>query len=386
MKNFVAAIFCLLVVQPIQSSEPTYNGHPLSEWLVLDLKSQASAENAIRQIGTNGIPTLIDILGAKESNKRKVLAKLDNEELKQEFSSKDSNLADLRNLAVNGFGILGANAESAVPQITKLFYDQETRFEATRALIRVGPRGFSVLTNALADEDSSVRNPLIWVIGQEGGDPKVVTQLLIKSLKDSDVVNQGNTATFLADRDPAIAIPALIALLDENHTNFVTVIGAAKGLSSYGAAAKAAAPILLSIYTNTWDVELIWALKAIDMETAAKAEEFLVNSGPLSSARSGYTITMLPNGKELIVGGYIHTEFPTIKNRYLSSVELLDPTTGKWTETGEMNSARYDHTATLLPDGKVLVTGGYDRAYGKTLSSKALYDPAAEKWTVITNK
>jgi hypothetical protein len=187
-------------------------------------------------------------------------------------------------------------------------------------------------------------------------------------------------------------------LLDEDK-NFAVIEGACRALSSYGPAAKVAVPKLLSLYTNAVvqgdkatvsTMQLMWALKAIDMEAAAKAEAFLINSGPLNDARSGYTRTLLPNGKELIVGGYIHTEIPTVNNRYLSSAELYDPVTRKWTETGEMNTARYDHKATLLPDGKILVEGGYGshppNVARRTLSSVELYDPAAGTWTVITNK
>ena len=57
----------------------------------------------------------------------------------------------------------------------------------------------------------------------------------------------------------------------------------------------------------------------------------------------------------------------------LTSAELYDPASGSWTATGSLNTARYFHTATLLPNGKVLVAGGYDNS--GVLTSAELYDP-----------
>ena len=120
------------------------------------------------------------------------------------------------------------------------------------------------------------------------------------------------------------------------------------------------------------------------METAAQAEAFLVNRGPLG-ASFGYTTTLLPNGKELIAGGFLQTTIPIKKDYVFSGADLLDPITGKWTKTGSMNVARYFHLAVLLPNGKVLVTGGADLSVdGKVryLSSAELYDPTTGKWTI----
>jgi hypothetical protein len=219
-------------------------------------------------------------------------------------------------------------------------------------------------------------------------DSNAIARIMIAALKDPDMVNRTTAIRYLGGKNPAVAIPALLPLLDNPKDYDYAVIGLS--LSSYGAAAKVAVPKLLSLYTNHWNIELMWALKAIDMEAAAQAEQLMVNSGPLNNARKGYTRTKLANGLELIAGGYIHTEIPTVNNRELSRAELLDPKTGKWTETGEMNTARDGHTATLLPNGKVLVEGGYGSGViGKkppVLSSKELYDPATGTWTAITNK
>ena len=94
-------------------------------------------------------------------------------------------------------------------------------------------------------------------------------------------------------------------------------------------------------------------------------------TGSLKTARSGHTATLLPNGKVLVAGG-------TQTGSSLVSAELYDPATGTWSTTGILNTARTEHTATLLPNGKVLVAGGLN---GVSLASAELYDPAIGTWT-----
>jgi hypothetical protein len=74
--------------------------------------------------------------------------------------------------------------------------------------------------------------------------------------------------------------------------------------------------------------------------------------------------TLLPNGKVLVSGGY--------NGGYLSSAELYDPASGSWIATGSLNTAREFHTATLLSNSKVLVVGGSGTS--GTLASTELYD------------
>jgi hypothetical protein len=62
-------------------------------------------------------------------------------------------------------------------------------------------------------------------------------------------------------------------------------------------------------------------------------------------------IVLLPDGKVLVAGGFNLSET-------LSSAELYDPASGTWAVTGNLTLGRYYHTASLLPDGKVLVAGG----------------------------
>jgi hypothetical protein len=103
------------------------------------------------------------------------------------------------------------------------------------------------------------------------------------------------------------------------------------------------------------------------------AELYNSNTGTFSTTGSMVvggrylsTTNLLSNGKVLIAGGSSNSD--------QSSAELYDPSTGLFSATGSMNSIRRYHAGTLLPNGKVLVTGGYASS-GSPLSSAELYDP-----------
>ena len=98
-------------------------------------------------------------------------------------------------------------------------------------------------------------------------------------------------------------------------------------------------------------------------------------TGSLNTARYLHTATLLPNGMVLVAGGL------DSGLNALDSAELYDPASGTWTLTGSLNTARVAHTATLLPNGMVLVAGGFDTGLN-ALDSAELYDPASGTWTV----
>jgi N-acetylneuraminic acid mutarotase len=107
------------------------------------------------------------------------------------------------------------------------------------------------------------------------------------------------------------------------------------------------------------------------------------SAGTMNSARYYHTATLLANGMVLVAAGVNESNLPT-------SAELYDPATGSWTATSDLITARYiagenvgSHTATLLPNGKVLVAGGLDiedNAFN-TLATAELYDPATGQWS-----
>lgn len=100
-------------------------------------------------------------------------------------------------------------------------------------------------------------------------------------------------------------------------------------------------------------------------------------TGPLNVARHLHTATRLPDGRVLVTGGRSGDGL----SGALDSVELYDPATGTWSLGPPMSVPRVLHTATPLLDGRVLVTGGTSDQQGGALASAELFDPAAQAWS-----
>ncbi len=96
-------------------------------------------------------------------------------------------------------------------------------------------------------------------------------------------------------------------------------------------------------------------------------------TGGMTEARSGQTATLLPDGRVLVAGGRIGSNPGLSAN----SAELYDPGSGTWSATGSMHDGRDSHTATLLQNGTVLVAGGMENQ----LATAELYDPSSGTWT-----
>ena len=133
-------------------------------------------------------------------------------------------------------------------------------------------------------------------------------------------------------------------------------------------------------------VQIPWALLALlplllfsSVETL-KADSF-TNTGAMNTSRYDHTATLLPNGLVMAAGGLHPMKMRFVEDPVpISSVELYHFSSGTWSNTGAMNTSRFEHTATLLTNGQVLVAGGADT--NASLSSAELYDPAIASWTI----
>jgi N-acetylneuraminic acid mutarotase len=105
-------------------------------------------------------------------------------------------------------------------------------------------------------------------------------------------------------------------------------------------------------------------------------------AGSLPTPSWGHTATLLQNGKILVVGG---SSADGDHMGSTSRAELYDPQTNSWSAAASMHTPRSFHTATLLPDGRVLVVGGFEASSdvtGNMLASAELYDPAMDAWSL----
>ena len=96
-------------------------------------------------------------------------------------------------------------------------------------------------------------------------------------------------------------------------------------------------------------------------------------TGSMATAREQHTATLLPNGQVLVAGG-LYDYLGDLHRVVLS--ELYDPASGSWTASARLVPGRYNHTATLLRNGRVLVSGG-NSSYGD-LARADLYKSAPE--------
>ncbi|RKH05466.1 hypothetical protein D7X32_07800 [Corallococcus carmarthensis] len=104
---------------------------------------------------------------------------------------------------------------------------------------------------------------------------------------------------------------------------------------------------------------------------SSQSSALVVSGGSLLSARYQHTATLLGNGKVLVAGG------GTPSGSY-TTTELYDPATATSVAGPSMLTARRAHTATLLQDGTVLVVGGINSS---VLASAERYDPVTNTWS-----
>ncbi len=153
---------------------------------------------------------------------------------------------------------------------------------------------------------------------------------------------------------------------EQTYERLVALVPAAKNLS------KADTLRLDPATLAQWKEAVEFASIGVDPRKVPAASGKLRPVGPMLSVRQSHTATLLPDGKVLLAGG-------SDRNVVLASAELFDPATSSFSETGSMTTPRAGHEATLLNNGKVLITGGHGER-DNFLASAELYDPVTRRF------
>ncbi len=111
---------------------------------------------------------------------------------------------------------------------------------------------------------------------------------------------------------------------------------------------------------------------AVLQDTTAFTQVTLIEQPKMLHERAAHTATLLPDGRVLLTGGFAGNE------QALNSTELFDPVAQTFSPAPTLAVGRMSHSATLLPDGRVLIAGGFNGDY---LASAEIYDPQTNSFT-----
>jgi len=171
----------------------------------------------------------------------------------------------------------------------------------------------------------------------------------------------------------AAVIASLGLLLRASPPEVPTNTWAATGAMSVGRAGASAALL--------YDGRILVTGGTTDGGVSASAElysysppasGFVATTDNMQTARANHTSSLLPNGHVLVAGGI------GADGQALSAAEIYDPSTNLWTTTiAPMNHARAGHTASALFDGRIVIAGGDDAG------SLELFDPDTGDFTLL---
>jgi HEAT repeat protein len=215
----IAGVIAWQVLRP-QEREPVYQGKRLAFWLYAAYSGHGrngeGAEEAVRQAGTNAIPTLLRMLRAKDSALRVKATELARRQhlIDIEFTHAEG----WNDAAVMGFHLLGSKAQSAVPALIEIAnqnISSPSRNDAICALGMVGPSAKDALPSLLqwtTNADWKARLYSIGSLYEIGAEPDRVMPVLMSALHDPNQMVQSKAVWALGEYGPKakIAVPALV--------------------------------------------------------------------------------------------------------------------------------------------------------------------------------
>ena len=129
-------------------------------------------------------------------------------------------------------------------------------------------------------------------------------------------------------------------------------------------------PAITATVTNAFSLRASKSFEVLGLPTCIVSD--WASTGRMSAARRDHTATVLSDGRVLVSGGQ--------NTAALASAEVFTPASGTWRAAGTMAAPRYSHAAARLPNDTVLISGGYNSTSGY-LAGAELYNPVSNTWS-----
>ena len=262
----VAAIVVVVVGWAVfREREPRYNGKTLSEWMVLRQKDfiretpalgTSPALEALRAIGTNGVPYLLEWLQYDEPASLRTLCNWVLRLPSQRVGNAATGLLLRRSeravMSTVSFRDLGPGATNAIPELSRIMGDAKAKKASDRAvsaLMSLGPVALPALRGALSNPTNHQREWIARQIGEIQGlgtNGHAAVPVLLDCVRDSDSgLKQAAIRTLgRLGLDPDAVVPVLAAQLAD--TNWYTRRVSALALGDFGRNGASAVPVLLN--------------------------------------------------------------------------------------------------------------------------------------------
>lgn len=221
----------------------------------------AKITTAVRQIGTNGLPRLIELMSAKPTTwarwKGAMTEKLPSRLGDFIFPYEDRTDVERQHLAAgDGLAILGTNAEPALPALSNLLFRYQEFYESDPMQLActiacIGPKGMTLLTNALASTNSGVRESAALALGFEYQHGRPAVPALLNCVEHGYASYQVLGALGRIGCDDPRLTAALVRLLQNRGTQAVVSLNGDMAfllLGLHHKQARPAAPLVIAEY------------------------------------------------------------------------------------------------------------------------------------------
>jgi HEAT repeat protein len=263
---FTIGLLAALSMVLTRPREPSYQGRSLSEWVRRfhwsSNEDRKEAGEAIRQIGTNALPYLLEAIQCEVPHWKQTV-RMAIERIPWRLQPRGLWLSqpdDTASAAANAFIPLGAEAQCAIPELIGILNDPKHFHTAPRAAFALGAIGkpaLGPLLNVVTNGRIQIRSFAITAIGSMGTNAAPALPLFIKHLKHQDLPLAYSAALALGTMktDPAIVLPALANALQDPRPP--VRMAAVRSLGDLGEGARSATANVLAAFSDIeWQVRL----------------------------------------------------------------------------------------------------------------------------------